>query len=44
MVPRFNRWRIALLVLKHESAKLLLRLSCGVAALVAAVLMLKAFA
>ena len=44
MVPRLNSWRVALLVLKHEGAKLLLRLSCFVAALVAALLLAKAFA
>ena len=42
--PKFNSWRIALLVLKHEGAKLVLRLSCFVAALVAALLIAKAFA
>ena len=43
MVPRFNTWRIALLVLKHEAAKLALRLSLFVAAFVAAVLLARAF-
>ena len=44
MVPRMNSWRIALLVLKHEGAKLSLRLALFVAALVAALLLARAFA
>ena len=44
MVPRMNSWRIALLVLRHEGAKLSLRLGLFVAALVAALLLARAFA
>lgn len=44
MTPRFNTWRIALLVLKHESAKTALRSGAFVAACVAALLLAKVFA
>lgn len=44
MVPKFNTWRIALLVLRHEGAKLSLRLSCLAAVLLAVLLLAKSFA
>lgn len=44
MYPRFNTWRIALLVLRHELAKTAFRSGLVVSAVVAGLLLAKAFA